>query len=251
MEAGYAPGRTVLALAGRLDSDEALAAVTAQLGDLSPRPGLPFGPSPKPARARRKALVKRGEQVHVCIGWRGVPQQHPDKWTLEILNAVLGEGMSSRLFLELRERRALAYDVHSYASNYSDVGHLVIYAGVAPDRAKEAVAVALAEVARLRDEPVGDAELARIRDFVKGRIDLRLEGTVGVSAWLAGQELIYGRVFSAEDLGAIVDGIGPADIQRVARQYLTPELAYVAAIGPRAAVGGISAPEPEVMEMAS
>jgi predicted Zn-dependent peptidase len=251
MDTGYSPGRTVIALAGRLDPDEALAAVSAQLGDLAVRPGLPFAPPPKPARSRTKALVKRGEQVHVCIGWRGVAQLHPDKWTFDILNAVLGEGMSSRLFLELRERRALAYDVHSYESNYSDVGHLVIYAGVAPDRAKEAIVVALAEVARLRDEPVGDAELARIRDFVKGRIDLRLEGSVGVAAWLAGHEMIYQRVYSAEELGAIVDGIGPADIQRVARQYLRPELAYVAAIGPRAAVAGIAAPGAEVMEMAS
>jgi predicted Zn-dependent peptidase len=251
MEAGYAPGRIVLALAGRLDPAEALAAVTAQLGDLATRPGLPFARPPKPARTRVKALAKRGEQVHVCIGWRGVSQVDPDKWTLDLLNAVLGEGMSSRLFLELRERRALAYDVHSYESNYNDVGHLVIYAGVAPDRTKEAIAVALAEVARLRDEPVGDAELARVRDFVKGHIDLRLEGTVGVAAWLAGQELLYDRVLSAEEIGAIVDAIGPADIQRVARQYLRPELAYVAAIGPRAAIGGIAAPEAEIMEMAS
>ncbi|MBI2323363.1 MAG: insulinase family protein [Chloroflexi bacterium] len=251
MEAGYAPGRTVLALAGKLDLAEARTAVEQHLGDLAPRPGLPFARPPKPARARSKVLAKRGEQVHVCIAWRGVHQQHPDKWTFDILNAILGEGMSSRLFLELRERQALAYDVHSYESNYSDVGHLVIYAGVAPERATEAIAAALREVARLRDESVGDAELARIRDFVKGRIDLRLEGTGGVAAWLAGQEMFYDRVRSAEEIGTIVDGITAADIQRVARQYLRPELAYVAAIGPRAAVGGISAPQPQIMEMAS
>ncbi|HEX9437523.1 MAG TPA: pitrilysin family protein [Candidatus Limnocylindria bacterium] len=251
MDAGYAPGRTVLALAGKLDPQEALQAVEAHLGDLAARAGLPFSRPPKPSRKRTKVLARRGEQVHLCIGWRGVSQEHPDKWAFEVLNAILGEGMSSRLFLELRERRALAYDVHSYESNYSDVGHLVIYAGVAPERVKEAAAAALGEVARLRDEPAGEAELARIRDFVKGRIDLRLEGTGGVAVWLAGQEMIYGRVRSAEEIGEIVDGIGAADIQRVARQYLRPELAYVAAIGPRAAVSDIAAPEPEMMEIAS
>jgi predicted Zn-dependent peptidase len=251
MAAGYAPGRTVIALAGNLDAREAERAVAEHFGDVSARPGLPFKRPPKPARSRLKVLAKRGEQVHLCLGWRGVPNQHPDHWTLDILNAILGEGMSSRLFLEIRERRALAYDVHSYESNYSDVGHLVVYAGVTPERAAETVGAVMREVARLRDEPVGDAELARIRDFVKGRIDLRLEGTGGVAGWLASQEMFYDRVRTADELGAIVDGITAADIQRVARQYLRPELAYVAAIGPRAALGTIAAPEPEMMEMAS
>jgi predicted Zn-dependent peptidase len=251
MEAGYAPGRTVIAIAGNLNADEALRAVEEHLGRVGPRPGLPFTRAPKPSRSRTRSLAKRGEQVHVCIGWRGVAQQDGDKWAFDILNAVLGEGMSSRLFLELREKRALAYDVHSYEANFTDVGHLVIYAGVAPDRAKEAIAAALGEVARLRDEPVGDAELARVRDFVKGRIELRLEGTSGVASWLAGQEMFYERIRTVDEISAIVDSIGPADIQRLASQYLRPDLAYVAAIGPRAVIAGLGAPEPEPMEMAS
>jgi predicted Zn-dependent peptidase len=162
--------------------------------------------------------------------------------------------MSSRLFLELREKRALTYDVHSYISNYSDAGHVVIYAGVAPTRAREAVAAALAEVARLRNEPIAEAELLRVRDFVKGRIELRLEHSRGVSSWLAGQELFLDRIRSVEELIAIIDGISAADIQRVARQYLRPELAYLAAVGPRATVSELLAPDADedpVMEKAS
>ncbi|MGH2451473.1 MAG: M16 family metallopeptidase [Candidatus Limnocylindria bacterium] len=253
MDAGYAPSRSVLAIAGKLDADEAIAAVEEQLGPLAAREGLPIVPAPGPARPHGKVLGKRGEQAHVCIGWRGVPQDHPDKYVLDMLNAVLGEGMSSRLFVELRERRALAYDVHSYEGNFSDAGHLVIYAGVAPPRASEAVAAALAEVARLRDEPVGEEELTRVRDFVKGRIELRLEDTRGVSSWLAGQELFLGRVHSVEEVCAIVDGIGPVDIQRAAREYLRPELAYVSAVGPRATVASLvpAAGAELVMEKAS
>jgi predicted Zn-dependent peptidase len=251
MELGYAPGRMVIAIAGNLKADEALRAVEEHLGAVAPRGGLPFARAPKPSRTRSRTLIKRGEQVHVCIGWRGVAQQHPDRWAFDLLNAVLGEGMSSRLFLELREKRALAYDVHSYEANFTDVGHLVIYAGVAPARVSEAVAAALNEVARLRDEPVGDNELARIRDFVKGRIELRLEGTSGVAGWLAGQEMFEERIRTVDEIGAIVDGITAAEIQRLARQYLRPELAYVSAIGPRIAVAGLAAPEPTPMEMAS
>jgi predicted Zn-dependent peptidase len=251
MDTGYAPGRTVIAIAGNLAAADARRAIEEHLGAISSRPGLPFRTAPRSAKTRRRTLTKRGEQVHVCIGWRGVAQQHPDKWAFDILNAVLGDGMSSRLFLELREKRALAYDVHSYEANYSDVGHLVIYAGVAPARVTEAVAAALAEVARLRDEPVGEAEIARVRDFVKGRIELRLEGTSGVASWLAGQEMFHDRIRTVDEISAIVDGITAADLQRLAREYLRPELAYVAAIGPRAAVSEIGAPEMEPMEMAS
>lgn len=252
MDRGYAPERTVVALAGRLEAREAIAAVTAQLGDLARRDIVRVKAAPKPSRTQTKHLAKRGEQAHLCVGWRGVAQAHPDRYALDILNAVLGEGMSSRLFLELREKRALAYDVHSYGTNYADAGHVAIYAGVAPASAGQALAVALGEVARLRDEPVGEAELTRVRDFAKGRIELRLEDTRGVSGWLAGQELFLGRVRTVDELCAIIDSIGPADIQRVARQYLRPELAYVAAVGPRAALatleGGVLG---ESMEIAS
>ena len=251
MDAGYAPGRMVIALAGKLNAAEATQAVGEQLGHLAARPGLPFAKAPKPSRTRSRVRSRVGKQVHLCIGWRGVPQRHADKWTLDMLNAVLGEGMSSRLFLEIREKRALAYDVHSYEANYSDVGHLVIYAGVAPEKVQEATTAALREVARLREEPVGTSELERVRDFVKGRIELRLEDTRGVAGWLAGQEMFYDRIRSVDEICEIVDGVSPADLQRVARQYLRPELAYVSAIGPRSAVAGVNAPEPEVMELAS
>ena len=254
MEGHYAPERIVVAIAGRIDQAEAITAVTARFGDLAARPPIAGRSAPRPGRTRTRTLAKRGEQAHVCIGWRGVPQLHPDKFAIDLLNAVLGEGMSSRLFLEIREKRALAYDVHSYISNYSDAGHIVIYAGVAPTRAREAVTAALAEVARLRSEPVPEAELLRVRDFVKGRIELRLEHSRGVSSWLAGQELFLDRIRSVEELEAIVDGITPQDIQRVARQYLRPELAYLAAVGPRATVSELAAPvadEEPAMERAS
>ena len=200
-----------------------------------------------------KLLGKRTEQAHVCIGWRGVPQVHPDKYKLDMLNAILGEGMSSRLFLELREKRALAYDVHSFSSNYLDAGHEVIYAGIAPDRISEVIEAALAQVARLRDQIVPADELERVRDFNKGRLELRLEDTRGVSNWLAGQELFLDRVRSVEEVCDIIDSVSAEDIQRAAQQYLRPELSYVAAVGPRAAVATVRAPEGAevVMEIAS
>jgi predicted Zn-dependent peptidase len=183
------------------------------------------------------------------VGWRGVPQEHPDKYALDMFNAILGEGMSSRLFLELREKRALAYDVHSYGSNFIDAGHLIIYAGVTPERISEVIDAALAEVARLRDEIVPPEEIERVRDFNKGRLELRLEDSRGVSNWLAGQELFLDRVRSVEEICAIIDGISAEDVQRVARKYLTPDRAYIAAVGQRAAIADVRVPGAEVVDI--
>ena len=134
-------------------------------------------------------------------------------------------------------------------TNYVDAGHLVIYAGVTPERISEVIEASLSEVAKLRDALVPDDELERVRDFNKGRIELRLEDSRGVSNWLAGQELFLDRVRSVDEVIAIIDSVSAADVQRVARQYLKPELSYIAAVGPRAAIANVNVPSAEVVDM--
>lgn len=249
MRRGYVPSRIVVAVAGQVSAPEVFDAVTELFADIEPRTPPQLAPAPPAGRVRMKLYGRRSEQAHVCLGWRGVPQEHPDKYGLDMLNAVLGEGMSSRLFLELREKRALAYDVHSYGTNYEDAGHLVVYAGVTPERISEVISASLAEVARMRDEIVPEDEIERVRDFNKGRLELRLEDSRGVSNWLAGQELFLGRVRTVDEVCAIIDSISAADVQRVARQYLKPELSYIAAVGPRAAIANVQVPGAEVVDM--
>lgn len=246
MDRLYSPERIVICLAGPLDVAEARQAIAAQFGDMPRRPAQLFAPAGAPGNHHRKMRAKRGEQAHVVIAWRGVSYPHPDRYALEMLNVVLGEGMSSRLFLELREKLSLAYDVHSSTANYSDAGMLGIYSGVAPQRSGEAHAAALREVERLIREPVGDAELNRVRDFVEGRMELRMEDTRGVALWIAGQELILGRIRSVEELAAIYDAVTAEDIQRVAATYLQPGLAYTAVVGPHTALQAMAVtPVPE------
>ena len=249
MGRGYVPSRIVVAVAGKVAANEVFDAVAELFTDVKPRTPPELSPAPKSGLVRVKLLGKRAEQAHVCIGWRCVPQEHPDKYALDMLNAILGEGMSSRLFLELRERRALAYDVHSYGTNFVDSGHLVVYAGVTPERISEVIEASLAEVARMRDQIVPGDEIERVRDFNKGRLELRLEDSRGVSNWLAGQELFLGRVRTVEEVCAIIDGVSADDVQRVARQYLRPELAYIAAVGPRAAIANVRVPGGEAADM--
>ena len=249
MRRGYVPSRIVIALAGNVVATEVFAAVEALFAGIEPRVAPKLVPAPAPGALRSKLVGRRTEQAHVCIGWRGVPREHPDKWALDMLNAILGEGMSSRLFLELREKRALAYDVHSFSANFDDAGHVVVYAGVTPERISEVIEASLAEVARLRDVIVPDDEIERVRDFNKGQLDLAFDDSRGVASWLGRQELFLNRVRTVDEVSAIIDSISTSDIQRVARKYLVPERAYIAAVGPRAAIANVRVPGPEIVHM--
>jgi predicted Zn-dependent peptidase len=249
MQRGYVPSRIVVAVAGNVVATEVFDAVEALFAGIDTRPVPKLKAAPPPGALRTKLVGRRTEQAHVCIGWRGVPREHPDKYALDMFNAILGEGMSSRLFLELREKRALAYDVHSFASNFDDAGHVVVYAGVTPERISEVIAASLAEVARLRDVIVPEDEIERVRDFNKGQLELRFDDSRGVSNWLGGQELFLGRVRTVDEVCAIIDSISAADVQRVARKYIVPERSYIAAVGPRAAIANVTVPGAEEVHM--
>lgn len=250
MRRAYAPSRMVLAIAGRLDAREALAAASEALGGLAPVDAPPSRPAPRPGRRRHRTFARRGEQAHLVMAWPTVGRESEERYAIELLSAALGEGMSSRLFLEVREKRSLAYDIHSYVSEFADAGHLAVYAGIAPERVIEARDAIGREIDRLRDEPIGEVEMDRIRDNLKARTELRLEETRGVASWLAGQELFLGRVRTVEEVCAIIDGIGADDILRAARRYLLPEQLYLAAVGPRAVCGALDglAAEPVALE---
>ena len=157
---------------------------------------------------------------------------HPDRYPLSFLSIILGEGMSSRLFLELREKRGLVYDVHSYVSQFLDTGVFTVYAGVDPKKAPEAVQVIGEEVLRLQTEGPASDELTKARELSKGRLLLRMEDTRAVSGWLGGQELLLGEVRSVDQAVAEMEAVTLEDLQRVARELLRPEQMRLAVVGP-------------------
>ena len=146
---------------------------------------------------------------------------HPDRYALDLLNTVLGEGMSARLFLNIRERLGLAYDVHSFTQKHRDTGYLGLYLGVDPKNAIRAVEAAMVQLRRLREEDVEPDELARAKEFTKGRLRLDLETTNGVAFWLTYQQLTMGEVRTIEEELASVDAVTAADIRRVANDVLS------------------------------
>jgi predicted Zn-dependent peptidase len=229
----YVPNNTVVAIAGAVPDDEVFDRVGEALGDWQAGEPGTWYPAVNGQKAPRAALkYKTSEQAHVSMAVRGLPHEHPDRYALDLLSVILGEGMSSRLVMELRERRGLCYDVHSYTSHFQDAGSFAVYAGVDPSRAPETVEALIAELARLRDEGVPEDELARAKELAKGRLLLRMEDTRAVSGWLGGQELLLGRVRTVDEVVGSIDGVTSSDVQRVARDVLVGDQLNLAVVGP-------------------
>lgn len=229
----YVPNNVVVSVAGALSRHEAVELVAAALGDW-PR-GVPSGwfPAVNGQQAPRAAVkYKATEQAHLSLAVRGLPLQHPDRYALGLLSVILGEGMSSRLALELRERRGLCYDVHSYVTYFMDAGSFAVYAGVDPANAQEALGALLAELVRLREQDVAEEELARAKELAKGRLLLRMEDTRAVSDWLGAQELLAGRLRTVDEVAELLDAVTEEDLRRVAKQLLVSDQLNLAVVGP-------------------
>ena len=174
-------------------------------------------------------------QAQLSIAVPGLRRDHPDAWNLAVLNAVLGDGMSSRLFLGVREELGLAYDVSSGVVEYADAGAVEISAGVDPAQLPAAIEAILAELARLVDEAVGEEELAKSKAYLAGGLELRMDDTRHLASWIGGQEALHDRVYTLDDALAAVEAVRSEDIQRLARHPVP---------GRRAADGGGGAGAP-------
>ncbi|TME69986.1 MAG: insulinase family protein [Chloroflexi bacterium] len=236
-DAHYRLPNLVIGAAGSLSEQETLAVVTAGLSLRSDANGgeVPIAP---PGLAGPRVLVRRRdtEQAHICLGARAFSYLHPDRHALDLLNTVLGEGMSSRLFLNIRERLGLAYDVHSFTQKHRDTGYIGVYIGVEPKKAPDAVNAVVAELRALSAVEVSPDELARAKEFTKGRLRLELETTNGVAFWLTYQELLLGKIESIDEELAQVDAVTAGDVRRVAGEVFSGAL-QMAVIGPFARDG--------------
>jgi predicted Zn-dependent peptidase len=221
-DAHYRLPNLVIGAAGSLDDDATAAAVTSSLSLRRDADGAQPALPPPPLEGPRVLIKRRAtEQAHICLGSRALSYLHPDRYVLDLLNTVLGEGMSSRLFLNIRERLGLAYDVHSFTQKHRDTGYLGVYIGVDPKKAVDAVNAVMAELRSLGETDVSPEDLARAKEFTKGRLRLELETTNGVAFWLTYQELLLGEIKSIDEELALVDAVSAADVKRVADAVLS------------------------------
>src|SRR5262249_34269035 len=204
------------------------------LGDL----GGERAPGPPPAVVsanggpRVRVRTKESDQAHLCIGVPSYALDHPDRYVLNLLTVILGGGMSSRLFTDVRERRGLAYYVFGINHSYTDTGSLYSQAGVDINRVDEAVTTIATELRRMAEEPVPSDELEKARSFAKGRFVLQLESPQGLLMFGLRREVLENQIAEPDEVLAGLDAVSAEDIQRVAQDLIGRNGLNLAVIGP-------------------
>jgi predicted Zn-dependent peptidase len=227
----YAPSNILITAAGNLDHDSFVRLVCDKFSSLEQRAPLPADSVPK---AHAPIILKKKEsleQVHIAIGVPAYPLAHHLRYPLYVLNTVLGGGMSSRLFQNIREKHGLAYAVYSELNLFSDTGCLTIYAGTAVETARQVVDSVIQEFRQLKDELIGVEELRRAKDHLKGSLMLSLESTSSRMSNLARQELYFDRFMSLDEMLESIESVTRDEVQAIAEEFFRDENIALAMLG--------------------
>ena len=229
----YHPGNLVVSVAGNTSPEETTELIGRYLGDGRSGDEHPIVGVNGSLPARRVIADARPiSQANLAIGLPALARKDPDRYALQILNSLLGRGMSSRLFKEVRERRGLAYAVGSSVSRHADTGMFAVSAGVSPENLAEAVRVILDELRKVMEEPVGEEELTKARDYTVGSFRLGLETSMALGQRAGESLLTMGEIEPIETVVERLQSISAEDILRVARRVLPREKAALAVVGP-------------------
>jgi predicted Zn-dependent peptidase len=227
----YTPAHILITAAGNLSHQQLVDLVAAQFGDLPAGPSLP---ELRPPKAHPKIVLKDKkalEQVHLMMGVPGYAVSHERRFASYVLNTLLGGSMSSRLFQNIREQRGLVYAVFSEVNSYRDSGCLAIYAGTSRVSVREVIDLILTEFRSLKSEPVGQEELDRSKNHLKGSVILGLESTSSRMSNLARQFLYFNRFFSMDEILESVNQVTAEQVQQVANEFFRPEQIAVTVLG--------------------
>jgi len=229
----YKPSRMVVGVAGMIGADLE-DEITRLLGDLEPAQTSTPAPAKIQANGtpRVKIHTKASDQAHLCLGVPSYPLVHPDRYALQVLATVLGTGMSSRLFTEVRERRGLAYYIYAINHSYTDAGSLLSQAGVDIERIDEAVTTIVAELRKITEESVPADELEKSRNVAKGRFVLQTESPHGLVMFGLRRAVLEGEATEPEEVLAGLDAVTAEDVQRVAQDVIGGHGLNLALIGP-------------------
>jgi predicted Zn-dependent peptidase len=228
----FAPDHLVITAAGNVTHQQVTDLVQREFGHLGSNGALEDHTPPKtdaPLHVERK---KELEQVHLCVGVPSLPIAHERRFSIAVLNNMLGGGMSSRLFQNIREKRGLAYAVFSEITPYSDAGMLTVYAGTAKETVGQVLDLTIAEFRSMKESPVSDEELRRAKNHLKGSLMLSLESTSSRMSNLARQELYFGKFYSLDEILASIEAVSREDVQSLAQEFFRPEQISATVLGP-------------------
>jgi predicted Zn-dependent peptidase len=227
----YLPNNTVVAIAGNIQHQQMVTAVSQALGNWTNQRERPEYSAYKEQPAQRLHVeTKDTEQAHLCLALPGLSLFHPKRFTLDLLNVVLGGGMGSRLFTEIRDKLGLAYSIHSYVDHFLDSGSVTVSAGVEPKNLVTVTKAILEQLSLLR-ETVPESELSKAKELSKGRLLLRMEDSRNVAGWVGGQEILTKRILSVDQVVSIIDAITADELKQLAQELLVGNQLRLAVVG--------------------
>lgn len=227
----YQPSKIIIAATGYLDHHHLVQGFSKSFGTITEQSTVPTRNSLKPI-SRFFLHTKELEQVHLCIGTKGVPQDHPSRYAGYILNTILGGSMSSRLFQEIREKKGLAYAIYSYFSSYFDAGLFTVYLGVSKKKAREAVKLVIEELNKCSDIGIEDSELETAKEHLKGNTLLASESVDRRMNRLAKCEIYFNKFIPIEEILQKIDQVTSQDVQNLAQEIFNRNYLSLAALGP-------------------
>jgi predicted Zn-dependent peptidase len=228
----FAPDHIIVTAAGNITHEQVLTLVQKEFGQLKPASIPEEDPAPSTGAPINLETKRDLEQVHLCIGVPSLPLAHQRRFGLAVLNNLLGGGMSSRLFQNIREKQGLAYAVFSELTPYSDAGMLSVYAGTAKETVGKVLDMTIAEFRAMKESPVTEEELLRAKNHLKGSLMLSLESTSSRMSNLARQELYFQRFYSLDEILASIEAVTREEVQSLAREFFKPERIAVTVLGP-------------------
>lgn len=232
-DAHYRPGRVILGIAGQVEHEQVVVWAQSELSGWEPGTLADWEPAPAtPTGPQLEVRFKDTEQAHLSFSFAGLSRGDPDRFGLQLLNVILGEGMQSRLFQQVREELGLAYSIGSFATSLQDTGAIGIFAGVGPARVEAAIHAILDELDRLQQEPIPESALDKAVEFVKGRLALSMEDSFTVAAWYAHQRLLGPEVLEPSEAVSRFEAVQTSDIQRLARTIFQTDRLNLAIVGP-------------------
>jgi len=230
-QAHYSPANLIVAIAGNIRHQEVVEKVRAALGSVSGAKVIRGENIPVP-HSKMVCRKKDTEQVHLCIGVPGLPLNNENVYAMQLLNTVLGGGISSRLFQEIRENRGLVYSIYSYHASYHDTGLFCVYAGLSKNNVVSVSELIFQEIKAICENGVTEAELQRSKDQVKGNLYLSLENVTTHMSRLAKSKLYLDRFVTPEEVVERISKVTRNEVKDIARAILLPDLLTIAAVGP-------------------
>jgi len=227
----YQPKRIIISAAGMIDHLEFIDLLHPVFEMLSPAGEFPQRKKPT-NRFQIQVHSRDQEQVHLCLGSKGLAISNPDRYAISLLNTIIGGNMSSRLFQEIREQYGLAYSIYSFMNSFEDAGMFGIYAAVSPDHAVETVERILAAIRKLKEEPVSADELQSAKDYTKGALLLSAESNDNQMIRLAQQEIHFGRHVPMEEVLSRIDAVSTQDLLALSRRLFDDDRVALTTLGP-------------------